>query len=114
MTRPFGTNHAMKRRGGVRLAALARRDHRAEGKNGSDSVTAAPPRNNLRDGPIFMFISDGKRVDIYGLSPRFVRNAWLEATACTNWGQVPLLARGAARPAAYARPSAASNERPTP
>src|SRR5450432_2236329 len=54
MTSPFGTNHAMKRRGGVRLAALARRDHRAEGKNGSENVTAAPPRNNLRDGPIFM------------------------------------------------------------
>jgi hypothetical protein len=57
MFMPFGANQAMKRRGGLHVAAPARRDHSADGRNGNDSVTPAPARNNLRDGCELMFIS---------------------------------------------------------
>jgi hypothetical protein len=57
MFMPFGANQAMKRRGGLQVAAPARRDQRAEGRNGNDSVTPAPARNNLRDCCELMFIS---------------------------------------------------------
>jgi hypothetical protein len=38
----------MKRRGGVHVAALDRRDQSADGKNGKASVTPAPARKSLR------------------------------------------------------------------
>src|SRR3954447_8105538 len=49
MLKPLGTNQAMNRRGGVQAAAPARRDHRADGKKGKATVTAALPRNSRRE-----------------------------------------------------------------
>jgi hypothetical protein len=49
MTMPFGTIHAMKRRGAAQLAAPALRVHSAEGRNGKANAVAAPLRNNRRD-----------------------------------------------------------------
>jgi hypothetical protein len=49
MFMPFGANQAMKRLGGVHVAAPARLDQSADGRKGSASVTPAPARNNLRD-----------------------------------------------------------------
>ncbi len=50
MLKPLGANQAMKRRGGLQTAAPARRDHNADGKKGSATVTPpAPAKNSLRD-----------------------------------------------------------------
>ena len=57
MTMPFGANQAMKRRGGLHVAAPARRVHSADGKNGSAMVAPPPLRNNRRDGCLLMFVS---------------------------------------------------------
>jgi hypothetical protein len=49
MTMPFGLNQPMKRRGTAVLAADARRDQSAEGRNGKTSVTPAEAKNTRRD-----------------------------------------------------------------